>query len=220
MGGGNYSVKSPKIDGLQYASSYDEWSQLNFAHNREMRDRVREWEKKTHRNHTDLFWDMQEEHLKELGENAHEMKLDDAIQLINDSIPENEGRGWFVNADSLYKPRIFSRLMSTPNLLNAGWNVMYDHYKWQMREEGKTPLSFKRWLKTPMTFYRGHTGQSSLKEDYWKSYSYRRSIAEKFAGRSENAQVDEMKIRPIDTLGAYQTTGESEVFIPNWKLKR
>lgn len=214
----NVGIKKP-TEWMKYSSNRQEWADIN-ADTKEHIDEINELRKKQHKTLDDLYYEMQEYHLHEMQKNAHEIGYDDAFRIINDSIPQNEGRGWFVNADSMYKPRIFSYIMDNPQLLNAGWNVAYYHYKWQMEREHKTPLSFLKWLKTPQTYYRGSTGQKSIKEDRWVSYTHDAEIANRFATQAEGARVSFTRIRPIDTLGAYQDTGEAEIFVPRWKLKK
>jgi hypothetical protein len=45
-----------------------------------------------------------------------------------------------------------------------------------------------------------------------------RRIAEGFAGK--NGNIEEILIRPIDTWGAYQTTGEAEILVPKRMLEK
>ena len=165
-----------------------------------------------------------------MAKQAKEIDYDEAFEIINDNIRQSDGRGWFVDANSDYKPRIFYAIMSNPKVLNAGWNVAYMHYKWQIEEENrearlrgeagdKKPLSFKAWLKTPQTYYRGSTGGKLVDSDRWVSYTNRTSIANKFATNAEGARVSFLRARPMDTLGSYQDTGEAEIFMPRWKVK-
>ena len=209
-------AKEPTIEGMKYNSDYEGWMHDNFSSNRAMRDAVREWEKKTHKSLDDLYYEMQSLHMADLRKEAKEIDRDEAVDIIRDGIPENVSRGWFVNGDSDYKPRLFGYIMDKKGLLNAGWNIAYDHYKHLMSREGKTPLSFKKWLYTPQTYYRGDTGTKLHKNDRFVAFTSGRNVAEKFANGRE---ISEIRIRPIDTLGAYQTTGESEISIPRWKLK-
>ena len=214
-----HEPKKPSVNGLEYNSNYQEFQHIN-ARDRDRRKAIVNWLDKTHKSLYQLYYEQQALRLAELRNEAKEINLDEAIRIVNESIPENVGRGWFVNADSNYKPSLFSHIMDDKGLLNAGWNIAYDHYKWEMKSQGKTPLTFKSWLYTPQTMWRGHRGQKLINNDRFVAYSMRKSVAEKFAGSDGKGHIDEIKIRPIDTLGAYQTTGESEYFVPRWKLTK
>lgn len=212
-------TRKPSVSGVEYNSNYEEFKRVN-AIDKERRKAIRDWMNKTHNSLYKLYYEQQALRFSQLAHEAKEIDLNDAIKIINDSIPMNVGRGWFVDANSEYKPSLFSHIMDDKGLLNAGWNVAYDHYKWEMKAQGKAPLSFKKWLYTPQTYWRGHGGQKVINDDRFIAYTPNRSVAEKFASTHSNPHVDEIKIRPIDTLGAYQTTGESEMFIPRWKLTK
>ena len=213
------SASEPPVKGLKYSSDLEEWKRIN-AQDPEKRKEISTWMKTNHKKSADLYFLHQASEFEKRQSEARQIDLDDAIKIINDAIPMNVGRGWFVNADSDYKPALYNYVMNTPGLLNAGWNIAYDHYKWLMRWEKKTPLSFKKWLVTPQTYYRGDRGDKHLVDnDRFVAYTPDRASAQKFAGNYEDSKISTIKIKPIDTLGGYQTTGEMEYWVPRWKLK-
>ena len=68
---------------------------------------------------------------------------------------------------------------------------------------------------TPITMYRGEYGQKQVASDIFSAYTPDRKIAEKFGDK-----ITEIKIRPIDTWGSYQTIAEQEFLVPRHKIKK
>jgi len=152
-----------------------------------------------------------EEELKDV----HEMKIEDAVSKIRESIPEQTHSGWFRSANSDIKPKLVDYILSNKGTLNAGLNIAYHNYLGdieiqKIRGSKEKPLSFKDWLTTPITMYRGEYGQKQVANDIFSAYTPDRKIAEKFGDK-----ITEIKIRPIDTWGSYQTTAEQEYLVPN-----
>jgi HK97 family phage prohead protease len=61
--------------------------------------------------------------------------------------------------------------------------------------------------------YRGEHGQQTVKGDVFKSYTTDKTVAESFGD-----DIHEINVKPIDTLGSYQTTGENEYLVPIIKI--
>lgn len=138
-------------------------------------------------------------------QDLHEISKADAIAIVSDAIPDNVRSGWFRSADSGYKPMVAEGLLTTKGGLNAAYNIAYDNYK----AATPNPLPFNKWLTTPQTMYRGDRGQQTVQSDIFTSFTPDKSIA---AGFGSN--ITTKKIRPIDTWGSAQTTGEQEFLIP------
>lgn len=145
--------------------------------------------------------------LKTELKNVHEISSEKAIEQIRDSISTSTLDGWFRNADSEYKPRLIESILSNKGTLNAGLNVAYQNYKNSLGKNEK-PLKFNKWLNTPQTLYRGDRGQKTVEGDIFMSYSLDINVAKKFG-----SNITKKRIKPIDTLGSYQTTGEQEYLI-------
>lgn len=161
--------------------------------------------------------------------NLKEVKIEDAIQTVRDNIKASHLSGWFRNGDSGYKPRIAEQMLNNKGTLNAALNIAYHNYKGQLEIENiknsknDKPKSFKEWLITPQTVYRGTSGQKLVKDDVFTSFTPSKKIAEDFAyGRNSAAgsshggvpKIESRTIRPIDTWGNLQTNGELEFLIP------
>ena len=161
--------------------------------------------------------------------NLKEVKIEDAIQTIRDNIKASHLSGWFRNGDSGYKPRIAEQMLNNKGTLNAALNIAYHNYKGQLEidniknSKNDKPKSFKEWLMTPQTVYRGTSGQKLVKDDVFTSFTPSKKIAEDFAyGRNSAAgsshggapKIESRTIRPIDTWGNLQTNGELEFLIP------
>ena len=153
--------------------------------------------------------------------NLHELSKEDAIAQVRDAIPDQTSKGWFLEANSDVKPKLVDYIMMNEGTLNAGLNIAYSNYKDEValnniRNHTSTkPLSFKTWLNTPQTVYRGEHGQEHVKSDIFLSFTRDKTVAKKF-GES----ISTIKIKPIDTWGSYQTTGEQEFLVPVRKLRK
>ena len=135
-----------------------------------------------------------------------ETSIEEAVAKASDALPENVRNGWFRNADSEYKPRVMEYLSNDAEARNAGLNIGYYNYK---NASPDNNLSFEEWLVTPQKMYRGTHGQRGHADDLFHAFTPDRKVAESFGG-----DVTEITVRPIDTLGSYQTTSEQEFLVP------
>lgn len=154
-------------------------------------------------------------HLKDI----HEIPIDDAVDIIRNSIRPSTLEGWFRGADSSYKPVLVDQILSRPDVLNAGLNIAYYNYKYYCKSQNIPLLPFNTWLYTPQTMYRGETGKSVVDSDVFVSYTPDPKIASEFANYI-GGTMHKIKIRPIDTWGSYQTTGEQEYLVPKSKYPK
>ena len=166
-------------------------------------------------------------------EDLHEIPIEESVKKIRE-IPDRIHSGWFRSANSDYKPHIVANIMGNPGMLNAALNMAYYNYRYQFERfselnqkwipyEGvdqSKKLSFKEWLTTPQTLYRGHTGQKKVDSDLFDAYTPDRKIAEKFVGYEGKGKIETIQIRPIDTWGSYQTTAEQEFLVPASEIKK
>ncbi len=127
-----------------------------------------------------------------------EKTISEAVNIIR-KIPENIMDGWFRNRDKGYKQKLYNVINSNPDIKNAGLKVM--HYQYEAFTGTKIP--YNEFLNKEITLYRGKPSG----EDIFISYTMDKDIAEKFG------EVQEIKIKPKDTLGSYQTTAETEVLV-------
>lgn len=152
--------------------------------------------------------------------NVHEMPIEEALDQIRETVPASYITKWFREADSDIKPKLIDSIMGSKGTLNAGLNVAYNNYKDDLElknirtHKDEKPMSFKKWLNTPQTVYRGEYGQEHVASDIFLSYSADKAIAEKFMGHSGKGTLTTAKIKPIDTWGSYQTTAEQEFLVP------
>lgn len=135
-----------------------------------------------------------------------ETSIEEAVAKASDALPENVRNGWFRNADSEYKPRVMEYLSNDAEARNAGLNIGYYNYK---NASPDNNLSFEEWLVTPQKMYRGTHGQKGHADDLFHAFTPDRKVAESFG-----SDVTEITVRPIDTLGSYQTTSEQEFLVP------
>lgn len=151
--------------------------------------------------------------MHEAQDQLHQVSEEVAVNTVRDGIPDSYRQGWFVNADSDYKPKIEDLILGDPEVLNAGWNIAYRDF---METVGAgTDTTFEQFMYTPISMFRGTNGQSEIASDVWSSFSMDRRIAEKFG-----KDIETILIRPIDTWGSYQTTAEAEVLVPKRMLEK
>lgn len=161
--------------------------------------------------------DLQDEYestmMQRAVKSARPTTKEEAIAAAREGIPDSWRRGWFVEYNSEYKPKIEERILANPETLNAGWNIAYSNFMETVG--GGSGMSFEQFLSTPIRMYRGTNGQKEIASDVWSSFSMDRKVAEKFGGN-----VETITIRPIDTWGSFQTTGEAEVLVPRKMLRK
>ena len=133
-----------------------------------------------------------------------ELSKEAAISTITDNIDDNVHTAWFRRADKGVKQRLFNYIVNSDKTRSAGLKVMYDTYVVQ----NDSKMSFDEFLNTDMTFYR-----AGATDDIFSSFTMDKNIAKKFAKEYES-DVSEIKLKPIQTLGSYQTIAEAEVLIP------
>lgn len=143
---------------------------------------------------------------------VHETSQDAADEVVFDNVSQSDYDGWFRSANSAYKPRLVDKMLSSPEMRNAGLNLAYQNYKDVLESRGEKPMPFEEFLVTPIKMYRGGYGQKHTSDDVFSAYTFDRKIAERFAGK--NGVVTEAEIRPIDTYGSMRAVGEAEIWVP------
>ena len=133
-----------------------------------------------------------------------EIAMEDAVDVIRNKVPENILDGWFRNADSGYKPKLENIALTDKDVRNAALNIMWDNYK---QFSGKD-IDFNKFLYSNIPVYRGKNQENYTDDDKVLSFTFDRSVAESFG-----KHILETVIRPIDTIGSYQTTAEGEVMV-------
>lgn len=141
---------------------------------------------------------------------AKELSKEDAIDIVRENIGANVLDGWFVNADSGYKEKLETAILNNKDVRNAGLNIAYHNFK----DSTGSDIGFNDFVNKGLTMFRGEHGQKTVKEDVFKSYTTDKKTAESFGGN-----LHEIKIKPLETLGSYQTTGENEYLVPTSKIK-
>lgn len=132
------------------------------------------------------------------------MAMDDVANIIRNEVPESILDGWFRNGDSDYKPKLENIALTNKDVRNAALNIMWDNYK---QFSGKD-IGFDEFLHSNIPVYRGKNQENYTDNDKVLSFTFDRSVAESFG-----KHVLETVIRPIDTIGSYQTTAEGEVMV-------
>ena len=125
---------------------------------------------------------------------------EEAISIVRQNLPNSWLDGWFRNADSDYKPKIEARVIGNRELRNAGLNIAHMNYV----ETTGNKVSFNTFVNSKITVYRGGNNDKFTNNDVFKSYSFDRTVAQKFG-----SNVQSIQIVPKTTLGSFQTTGEA-----------
>ena len=139
-----------------------------------------------------------------------ELTKDEAVDILREKMPENILEGWFRKGDSTYKSKIEELALSDDDIRNAALNIMWDNYK---NSTGKS-IGFDEFLHSDIPMYRGKNSEKYTAGDETLAFTFDRKVAEKFG-----KYVLETLIKPIETLGAYQTTGESEALVYRKQLE-
>lgn len=139
-----------------------------------------------------------------------ELTKDEAVDILRDKMPENVLEGWFRKGDSTYKSKIEELALSDDDIRNAALNIMWDNYK---HSSGKD-MGFDEFLHSDIPMYRGKNSEKYTDGDETLAFTFDKSVAEKFG-----KYVLETFVKPIETLGAYQTTGESEALVYRKQLE-
>lgn len=139
-----------------------------------------------------------------------ELTKDEAVDILRDKMPENVLEGWFRKGDSTYKSKIEELALSDDDIRNAALNIMWDNYK---HSSGKD-IGFDEFLHSDIPMYRGKNSEKYTDGDETLAFTFDKSVAEKFG-----KYVLETFVKPIETLGAYQTTGESEALVYRKQLE-
>ena len=169
----------------------------------------------SHDNIVDLWRELRtKHHLQDI----HEIPIDDAVDIVRNSIRPVTHERWFRGGERSAKPVLLDQILSRPDVLNAGLNIAYYNYTWDCKIKETTPMSFNEWLYTPQVMYRGEVGTTDV-PDVFVSYTPDPKVASKF-GNYTNGTVHRIKIRPIDTWGSYQTNGEYEFLVPKDRYKK
>ena len=132
------------------------------------------------------------------------MAMEDAVDVIRDKVPASILKGRFTDYDSDYKPKLENIALTNKDVRNAALNIAWDNYK---QFSGKD-IGFDEFLHSNIPVYRGKNQENYTDNDKVLSFTFDRSVAESFG-----KHVLETVIRPIDTIGSYQTTAEGEVMV-------
>lgn len=198
-GGGSTSV-SP-LEGRAKSQTWDEFKQN--VRDKEMMQEMKAQGIKSNKALRD-YW--VEQKMNDFDESdAKEITKEEAIATVRENISENVLNGWFVNADSNYKEALETQILNSKEVRNAGLNIAHQNY---MEETGKS-ISFKDYVNSDLTMYRGTKGQSTIEDDVFLSFTTNKGVAQSFGD-----SIQSISIKPINTLGSYQTTAESEYLVP------
>lgn len=204
---GRFASKSGGSVGGGISSLANSQTWEDFKGNMRDRDKVQEMKEMGIKSPKAMREYWVEQKMKGFTENdAKEITEEKAIDIIQKNIGQNVLDGWFRNADSDYKEKLETAILENKEVRNAGLNIAFKNWK---DSTGDTETSFKDYVNTTVPMYRGEHGQETLSKDVFKSYTTDRNVALSFGN-----DVSEINVRPIDTLGSYQTTAESEYLVP------
>lgn len=136
---------------------------------------------------------------------------------INNRIPAEWQRKWFVEGARSYRDKIAELILSDPELRNACLVKMYDEWVEMNKDMGFTAdISYEEWLDTDITLYRWSGGKNSKNggaRGNVLSYSFFPGGYPQFGRES-----DSITITPRETTGMgdwFNGEGsEQEVFVP------
>ena len=219
---GSGDALKPLYTGYKPAKSFEEWFDINFK-DKEAKKHIKEAGKQGKELFPELMFPGEYGRLKEylcfrtaqIEGKPELISSDQADDILDRAITRGVWWGWFVEADSEYKPQVVEALTSSKEVRSAALSTMFRNYK---KYRGDDSMSFEEFLVTPITIYRGGHGQKHIASDVFSSYTFNKSHAKKFANPDLGGEpkIYEAKIRPIDTWGSVAENRESEIFVPAW----
>ncbi len=139
-----------------------------------------------------------------------EITKEDAIEVIREKVPDNILDGWFRDGNTEYKAKLEQLAMSDDDIRNAALNIMWSNFK----EFSGKDIGFAEFLQSEISMYRGKNQENYVAGDETIAFTFDKKVAEGFG-----KYVLETLVKPIETIGAYQTTGESEALVYRDKLE-
>jgi len=130
--------------------------------------------------------------------------------------PATKWARWFQSVDANAKKDIVDDIKNNPELRNSMLSLLYDLYKKEIGFKG----SFDEFILEPIKLYRGVTDadKKGKGQEGFSAYSISKNRVSGYAHNrsSENPEVREVTVRPIDTYGAvnYIMGAEVEVLLP------
>ena len=152
---------------------------------------------------------------------AREISESEAHEIIFDNVPRNVYDGWYREYNSPYKTRLEDIALHNDEVRNAALNLSWHNYREHIGED----IAYKDYLYKDIEVYRGKPGGAEAERyvegDQIMSYSFDKKIAQGFAVQggtgtrniTGNEPVQTATIRPIDTIGSFNGTGELETFV-------
>ena len=162
--------------------------------------------------------------LSNCTKNFRLMSDDEIKKEIDKNIDKGRAAAWLYEYNPDVKSKLVYDMTRNPEIHNALLNVMYKNYVVHTKytEKGK-PMSFEEFLVTPVKMYRGGSGKEYETTSAFSSYTFDRKVAERFKAdptghgkASDPGKIYEAMIRPIDTFGCLNTSGEMEIFVPGF----
>ena len=143
--------------------------------------------------------------------------------ILDRDIDQGAARLWIQEYDPHVKGKLAYCLTKNSEVHNAALNIMYKNYKDYCKMQGQDAPSYEDFLVTPVKMYRGGSGKEHKSHLEFSSYTFDKEAAQKFKasneghGRaSDDGVIYEADIRPIDTFGSLNTSGEMEIFVPGF----
>ena len=148
---------------------------------------------------------------------------EEAQNILRENIRGSTAHNWLMEYNPEAKLPLAAQMTGNSEAHNAALNIMYLNYKDQCKSQGEEPLSFEKFLITPVKMYRGGSGKEQKSALAFSSYTFDKGVAEMFkdcntghGNRNAEGVVYEAEIRPIDTFGSITRNGEMEIFVPGF----
>ena len=157
--------------------------------------------------------------LNDCTKDFKEISDEEIDRILDENVDDRIATLWLRNYEHEVKPKLVYELTQNSDVHNAALNIMFENYKTSKQGEEK-PLSFQEFLTTPIKMYRGGSGKEYKKAGAFSSYTFDKDVAERFKNGPTGHEapregvIYEGLIRPIDTYGSLNTSGEAEIFVP------
>lgn len=145
-------------------------------------------------------------HYEDSAKDLKSISEQNAVDIARDGISDADRKGWFVNADSDYKPKIEQKIITDSELRNASLNMAHRVYQ----ETTGKDVPFDKFVNSEIEVYRGGNFEY-IDNDVFVAYSFSKDIAKSFGKKGQ--KIETLRVKVKDTLGSLQTDGEAELMV-------
>ena len=147
----------------------------------------------------------------------HEISKAETKKIFKNKLTPGLASDWYGGANFAAKDQLENEILADDELRNAALNYLYQIYQDNMptMQKNTAVKSFKDFLETEFTVYRGDKSPLIYDDQSKLSFSFKESTATNF----DSSEVGTAKIKPKDTIGNAGSgfEGEIETFVSSYQ---